>query len=226
MIQRKKRNSSKINLVISMVFHGTLIFAVFFFAAREGILGKKLKQLTVVMVPKEKKPEPPKPKPEEPKPEVPKASQPKVNVPQPKAQTAAVPPPANDVPTVAPAATALPSFQFSDGAHAVESISDPNTVYKALVEHTLRSRWNRPEDMADDEFAAELELTIDKSGNVEDTRWLHGSGNARWDDSVKAAVAQTKSISRPPPKGFPGKFTVRFDVESQKTESVLQLSAR
>src|SRR6476660_6955368 len=124
MIQRKKRSSSKTNLVISVVFHGTLIFAVFFFAAREGILGKKLKQLTVVMVPKEKKPEPPKPKPEEPKPEPPKVAQPKVNIPQPKVQTAAAPP-ANDVPAVAPAATALPSFQFSDGAKAVESISDP-----------------------------------------------------------------------------------------------------
>ena len=54
MIQRrKKRNSSKINLTISFIFHGAIILAVFFFAAREGILGKKLKQITVTMVPKE-----------------------------------------------------------------------------------------------------------------------------------------------------------------------------
>ena len=69
MIERKKRNSSKVNLIVSVVFHTLAIGAVFFFAAREGMLGKKLKQLTVTMVPKEKKPEPPKEKPPEPKPD-------------------------------------------------------------------------------------------------------------------------------------------------------------
>ena len=65
--QRKKRNSSKVNLTISFIFHGILIVIVFFFAAREGLVGKKLKQLAVTMVPKEKKIEPPKEKPPEPK---------------------------------------------------------------------------------------------------------------------------------------------------------------
>ena len=57
-------------------------------------------------------------------------------------------------------------------------------------------------------------MSIDPDGRVTGYRWLKGSGNARWDDSVKHALAQTKAISRPPPKGFPGKFLVRFDVES------------
>ena len=43
--ERKKTNSSKVNLTISFIFHGILIMVVFFFAAREGMLGKKLKQL-------------------------------------------------------------------------------------------------------------------------------------------------------------------------------------
>ena len=60
---RKKRNSSKVNLTISFIFHGIIILVVFVFAAREGMLGKKLKQLSVTMVPKEKKPGPPKEKP-------------------------------------------------------------------------------------------------------------------------------------------------------------------
>src|SRR4029079_7328210 len=72
--QRQKRNSSKVNLIISFTVHGLLVLVVFFFAAREGMLGKKLKQLAVTMV-KEKKPEPPKPKPEEPKPEPPKTTE-------------------------------------------------------------------------------------------------------------------------------------------------------
>jgi len=231
MIQaRKKRNSSKINLIVSAIFHTILILVVFFFAAREGLIGKKLKQLAVTMVPKEKKPEPPKEKPPEPKIEPPKAPMaPKMAMaPQrvePPPTTAPPPPPAESV-VAAPAAVSLPSFEFHDGAKDVQTISDANGVYKALVEHSLRSRWNRPEDMADDSFVAEVEMSVDSSGEIKDYRWLSGSGNKRWDDTVREAVAQTKAISRPPPKGFPQKFNVRFDVESLRTEPVINLSSQ
>jgi TonB family protein len=120
----------------------------------------------------------------------------------------------------------LPAFDFSDGAKEVQTISDPNAIYKALVEHTLRSRWNRPEDIADDAYVAEVELSIDAKGRVADSRWLKGSGDKRWDDSVRVVVAQTKTISRTPPKGFPEKFLVRFDVETSRTEPVIQLSSK
>jgi TonB family protein len=221
MIQkRKKSNSSKVNLIISAVFHTVLVGAIFYFAAKEGLLGKKLKELTVTME-KVKKPEPPKEKPEPPKVDQPKQEA-KVNVPQPRTQAVATPPPAasDAAPTVAPAAAVLPAFSFDEGARQVQSISSPNDIYKALVEHTLRSYWNRPEDMADDSFTANVELTIDKSGYVSDSRWINGSGNARWDATVKQAVAQVKAITRPPPKGFPEKFVVRFDVESTRTEAI------
>src|SRR5947209_20367250 len=75
MIHQKKKNSSKVNLTISTIVHAALVGALVFFAAKEGLLGKKLKQLTVTMVPKEKKPEPPKEKPQEPKPESPKPAE-------------------------------------------------------------------------------------------------------------------------------------------------------
>ena len=227
--QRKKTNSSKVNLTISFVFHGILIMAVFFFAAREGMLGKKLKQLSVTMT-KEKKPEPPKEKPREAKVEPPKTEPipAKMNIPPPRVEAAAAPPPAANLvaPAAAPSAVSLPAFDFSDGAKEVQTISDPNAIYKALVEHTLRSRWNRPEDIADDAYVAEVELSIDAKGRVADSRWLKGSGDKRWDDSVKAVVAQTKTISRTPPKGFPEKFLVRFDVETSRTEPVIQLSSK
>jgi TonB family protein len=226
--ERKKVNSSKVNLTISFVFHGILILVVFFFAAREGMLGKKLKQLSVTMT-REKKPEPPKEKPPEPKAEPPKTDQAnKVNLPQPKVDTASAPPPAAGLvpPAAAPPAVSLPAFSFSDGAKAVETISDPNGIYKALVEHTLRSRWNRPEDIADDTYVAEIELNVDSKGRVADSRWLKGSGDKRWDDSVKAVIAQTKVISRPPPKGFPEKFVVRFDVETSRTEPLIQVGSK
>src|ERR1022692_3798462 len=196
--QRKKRNSSKVNLIISSIFHGTLILVIFYFAAKEGMLGKKLKEITVTMVQKEKKPEPPKEKPPEPKVEQPKPSEaPKVDIPAPRVETASAPPPSDAPPAVAPASVSLPSFEFADGAKEVQSISDPNGIYKALVEYTLRSRWNRPEDPAFDKNVAEVELTVDKSGQVVSSTWLKGSGDARWDDSVKAALAQTQVISRP-----------------------------
>lgn len=223
--QRKKRNSSKINLIISLVFHSILVACIFYFAAKEGLLGKKLKQLTVTME-KVKKPEPPKEKPEEPKVQPQKTQEAKASVPQPKVETAAAPPPTTTAaPEAAPAAVALPSFAFSDGAIDVQSISDPNGIYKNLVEHALHSNWNRPQDMADDDFTAEVELTIDKSGDVEGSRWVKGSGNERWDQSVRDAVAQLKTIGRAPPKGFPHQFVVRFDVESTKEQSI-EFSAR
>lgn len=221
---RKKRNDSKVNLTISIIFHTLMIGAIFFFAAREGMLGKKLKEITVTLAPKEKKPEPPKEKPAEPKPEEPKlADKPKpADIPQPKAAPTLVAPPpaaAEAAPAVAPAVASLPSFEFNDGAHQVESISDPSSIYKALVEHSFRTRWNRPEDMEDAKFVAEVELTIDKKGNIENYEWLKGSGNKRWDDSVKASLAAVKTINRPPPKGFPQKFITRFDVETLEPET-------
>jgi hypothetical protein len=228
--QRKKRNSSKVNLTISFIFHGILILVIFVFAAREGMLGKKLKQLSVTMVPKEKKPEPPKEKPPERKIDPPKSDQqPKMALAQPKPAPvtpppAVAPPPAATAPAAAPAAVNLPAVDFDDGAKEVQTITDPHALYKALVEHTLRSRWNRPEDIADDDYVAEVELAVDAKGRITDYNWLTGSGDKRWDESVKAVVAQTKNVNRPPPKGFPPKFLVRFDVESSRTQPLAKLT--
>jgi len=228
-MSRRKTNSSKVNLTISLIFHGALVLVIVFFAAREGMLGKKLKEITVTMAPKEKKPEPPKEKPPEPKIEPPKpAETPKVAAiaPPPPVQNVAPPPVAQETPIAAPAAVNLPAMDFSDGAKDVQSVSDPSVIYKGLVEHALRSHWNRPEDIADEKFVAEVELSVDPQGNVTGSRWLKGSGDMRWDNSVKAAIAATKVISLAPPKGFPASFLTRFDVESQKTEEVLHLSSK
>jgi hypothetical protein len=44
---RKKKNSSKVNLLISFVFHALLVLVLLYFAAREGLLGKKLEKISV-----------------------------------------------------------------------------------------------------------------------------------------------------------------------------------
>jgi len=221
MIQRKKKNSSKTSLTISFFVHAALIGALVFFAAKEGLLGKKLKQLTVTMVPKEKKPEPPKEKPPEPKAEPPKPAESPKTPQAPRVETAATPPPAaNDTPVAAPPPAVVSGFEFNDGAKAVQTISDPNGIYKAMVEHALRSHWDRDESMDDSQYAAEVEASVDSRGRLTDTKWLSLSGNARWDAAVKRAVAQTQALTKGPPKGFPSKFVVRFDVESLKTEAI------
>jgi len=220
---RQRRNSSRVNATISLIFHLLVVAGAFFFAAREGMLGKQLKSLAVVVVPKEKKPEPPKPKAPEPKKDLPKepvkqaATAPKA---APAARSAATAPP----PMVAPpaASATIPAFEFTDGAKP----TDPINVYKELVEYALRTRWNKPDNIADDNYVAEVNLSVDSAGKVTSYDWLKGSNDKRWDDSVKQVLGSTKAMSRPPPAGFPAKFVVRFDVEAAKTEPVVTGGAR
>lgn len=219
--QRKPRNSSKVNLLISLGFHSLLIIGLAYFAARQGLLGKKIKKIAVEMVkekPPEKPKEPEKPKDEPPKPEVPKPTVAKVEAPR----EVVPPPPATVVPdappSVAPAAVDVPSFAF-DGGKAVVSTSDPVQLYKGLVEYSLRSKWDRPEDMDDGNFVAEVEVSVDRAGQISNPVWKKSSNNKRWDDSVRAALAVTKSIGRAPPSNFPPQILVRFDVVA--TEPVL-----
>ena len=205
-------------MTISFVVHAALVGVLIYFAAREGYLGKQIQKITVQMV-KEKPPEKPK-EPEPPKVEPPKIEQPKVEQPKiveaPKVEA----PPVAAPPTVAPPTSELPSFEFG-GGKAVETSSDPVYLYKGFIEYTLRSKWNRPEDIADDNYVAEVEISVNRAGDISQPEWKKGSGDARWDASVRQALAAVKNISRPPPTNFPARVTIRFDVQEQ-TEPVLQ----
>jgi TonB family protein len=212
---RKKRNSSKVNLMISLAFHALLVIVVLYFAARSGLLGKQLKKITVTME-KEKPPvKPPEPPKVEPPKEVPKAEPPKVEMPKVEA------PPVVAPPAIAPPAAELPAFDF-DGGRLVQSSSDPVQLYKGLVEYALRSKWNRPTDMTDDNYIVEVEVSVSRDGQISDPQWKKSSGSTVWDDSVRQAIATTTSINRPPPTNFPPRITVRFDVQSDATEPILQ----
>ena len=215
--QRRKRNSTRVNLIIAAVFHGAIVFVVLFWAAREGVLGDKLKTLTVAIVAPEKKPEPEPPKPPPPPPPEPAPEEkpiidetPKTVAPPP---LATAPPPAYAPSAAAPPPASLPDFSFGDGAKPVET-SSPAGAYKGLVEYTLRSNWERPENVADINYAAEVEIQVDSAGRIVGQDWKKASGDKRWDDSVRKAIASTTSLNRPPPAGFPGKVLVRFDVAS------------
>jgi hypothetical protein len=215
---RKKRNSSKVNLTISAIVHGVIIVALIYFAARNGFLGKKLKEITVYKVEKEKPPEPPPQKKVEPPKEQPKpVDLPKVA----EAPPAAAPPPTAAAPVVAPAASDVADFNFNDGAKAVNSESDPVQLYKGYIEYSFRSKWNRPENLPDDNYAVEVAVKVDKDGNISDPRKLKVSGDARWDASVMDVFKLVDHIDRRPPTNFPSQVTIRFDVQ-EETEPVMQ----
>ena len=212
---KKKRNSSKVNLTISAIFHGLIIAALIYFAARQGYLGKKLREITVYKVKEEKPPPPPEKKIEPPK-ETPKP----VVTPKMAEAPKAVAPPVAAPPVAAPPANQVQDFVFNDGAKAVNSESDPVQLYKGYIEYTLRSKWDRPEDLADDAYVAEVSVNVDPEGNLSHEKWLKGSGNARWDASVKAVLQTVANIDRRPPTNFPPSVVIRFDVE-EETEPVM-----
>jgi len=215
--KRKTRNSAKVNLLLSLTFHSLIVLAVFYFAAREGLLGTHLKTIAVFREPAEKKPEPKPPvKPKEaepPKTEAPKLAEPPKTV-EPQKVAAAAPPPASvsqAPPAIAPPAAEVSDFIF-EGGKIVESSSDPVDLYKGLLEYSLRSSWDRPEDLEDQSFVAEVEVAVDRAGHIADPVWKKSSGEKRWDDSVRQAIAKTRSASRPPPSNFPSRVVLRFDV--------------
>jgi TonB family protein len=205
---KKPNNSSKENLIISAVVHGILVAVLFYFAAKEGLLGKKVQKMTVEMVKKEKPPEPPKPKVEPPKIEPPKVEPPKTEAPKTETVKAPV-----AVPVIAPPAE-LPAMEGFYGKE-VDSENDPVQLYKGYMEYTLRSKWDRPDNLDDDQYVAEVAVNVDKQGNLTASQWLKGSGNAKWDQTVKDVFATVSNIGKPPPTNFPPTVTIRFDVETE-----------
>jgi hypothetical protein len=214
---RQKRNSSKVNLLISFSFHALIVVVALYFAARHGLLGKQIQKISVEMI-KEKPPEKPKP-PEQPKVELPKVEPPKMAE-APKVEAPKEAPPPSGPPTVAPPAAELPSFVF-EGGKTVETSSDPVQLYKGLLEYAFRSKWARPSNLHDDDYVAEVRVTVDRRGEIRHVEWLSGSGNSRWDDSVRQAVSAVTKMDTTPPTNFPPSVVIRFDVQ-QQTEPVLQ----
>jgi hypothetical protein len=214
---KKKQNSSKVNMTVSIIVHVVIVLVLFYFAAREGLLGKKIQTITVTKV-EEKKKEPEKPK-EPPKVEPPKAEPPKVEAPKVEAPKVAAPTVAP--PVVAPAAVDVPSFEFA-GGKTVLSENDPVQLYKGYIEYALRSKWNRPENMTDDNFVAEISVNVDKEGNLSNIAWQKGSGNAQWDQTVKDVFKTITQIDRRPPTNFPPSVIIRFDVQEETEPLTLQ----
>jgi len=211
-----RRRTFNSGLLISLVFHVVVIGLLAWFAAREGMLGQPLQQITVRLMPPPAPEKPPVP--EKPKPELPKEKPAPFTEPAPPKISASAPvksstPVPETTPAVAaPAPAEMPSLAFDDGGKTVQTEKDPAALYRSFVEFCLRSRWNRPTDIADAHYVAEVEIAVDAVGRISAPRWKRKTGDARWDASVMEAIAQSKKLERPPPAGFPARLTVRFDV--------------
>jgi TonB family protein len=66
-----------------------------------------------------------------------------------------------------------------------------------------------------------VQVNVDPQGNLNNVAWVKGSGDAKWDQTVKDVFKTITQINRPPPTNFPDHVTIRFDVE-EETEPVLQ----
>ena len=210
---KRKDPTARTSMMIAVVMHAIAFLIFFVWAAKTGRLDPLLKIMNVVQVAKDK----PKEKKAEPKEETIKPDDlPKIASAPPAAAAAAPTAQANAPaapPAVAPPAAAAPAFFFGDGAkEVVSSTNAPIDHYKSLVEFAIRSNWQRPEGMADEQFVAEAEVAVDPAGKIKTYSLTKPSGNAVWDKTVRQALAATQTLSRPPPKGFPEKFQVRFDV--------------
>ncbi len=221
---RRRRNSARVNLIFSLVFHAFVVAGLFLVAAREGILGNKLREIAVVIVPKDKpaeqpkqkEPEPQRDQEEEPEPETQAAP---VTVAPPVAQTARVAPPAY-APVAAPAAVIGADFSFSDGAKV--TTSDPVQAYQGYIESSIRSRWIRPDNLDDASYIAEVDVGVDPQGKLNVYEWRKTSGNRTWDDSVRTALDRSKTFGKPPPRRFPPRFSIRFDVQEETDALTLE----
>ena len=117
---------------------------------------------------KEKPPEKPK-EPEKPKVEPPKVETPKIEPPKVAEETKPAAPADGRRPWWRRQHADVPSFEF-EGGKAVNSESDPVQLYKGYMEYVLRSKWNRPDNMDDDNYVAEVQVTVDKAGNLSTCR--------------------------------------------------------
>jgi hypothetical protein len=211
------RRAVRSGLLVSLLFHLGVLGLLAWFAAREGMLGQPMKQITVrLMAPPSPKPAPPaKATPEPAKKEAPvlaEATPRKVPLTAPLPASTPRPVPSAWPLVRAPAPAEMPALAFDDGGKTVQTESDPAALYRSYVEFSLRSRWNRPTDIADEHYVAVVEVAIDASGRITDPRWKRKTGDARWDASVMDAIVQARRLDRPPPTGFPARLSVRFDV--------------
>ena len=207
--KRKARNSTKVNLLFSLVFHGLIVVAVLYFAAREGLLGKQIKKIAVEMV-KEKRAGETQGAGKAARKKPPKMEPPKIvaSAEDRRAQgSGASPPPsvAAAPPVAAPRRRWMCPRLCSRAARRWRPLPTRCKFTRAWSSTrcdpagTARRTWTTTP------LWRKWRSAVDSTGRIGDPVWKKGSGNKHWDDSVRQALAipprawivRRRPISRP-----------------------------
>ena len=195
---RKKRNSSKVNLLISFVFHATLVLVLFYFAARQGFFGKQLQKISVEMV-KEKPPEKPKPLEDFLKP-LPKLAPPApitAPIPEVVIRTAAPPP----VVAQPPIATPAPVIAPVTAPQAASGEGRDGFLARLLAQLNRVKQYPRAARQAHIEGVVMLHFVMDAQGKLLSFDIAKSSGRPVLDNEALALIQRSQLPPLPP--GFP-----------------------
>lgn len=212
--------SPKSGLLLSVAFHAVALGILIWVAAHEGLFQPPQKSVTVTLVPEPEPEQQPIVQPTQP-PSVPApqsviSEQPTPSFdPQPNPEPSILPSEPHVPSVAAPPPVDVPQLVFNETTETSGiGTGDSASYYRKFIEFTLRTHWNRPADIDDHTYVAELVIAVDSNGSLRPVRWERNSGNKRWDNSVLNAVKETQRIERVPPNGFPPIITIRFDVVS------------
>ncbi|MDZ7379793.1 MAG: TonB C-terminal domain-containing protein [candidate division KSB1 bacterium] len=78
--------------------------------------------------------------------------------------------------------------------------------YEALIQEKVRNAWMKPPQAKG--LEATVYLAIDRTGRVEQLRFVRKSGNALFDDSLQRAIKQAEPLP-PVPEDYPGRLFER-----------------
>ncbi|GAB6886516.1 hypothetical protein JCM13304A_00140 [Desulfothermus okinawensis JCM 13304] len=77
-----------------------------------------------------------------------------------------------------------------------EESEDTVEKYKAIAEIKIKDNWRYP--VKQPNLSAEVEIEVDKNGNILKTRFIKSSGNSIFDNSVLRAIKETEKLDAPP----------------------------
>lgn len=70
--------------------------------------------------------------------------------------------------------------------------------YFDLVRDRLQENWSLPTWIARQDFSAQIQIYIDKQGNLRNFKFIKTSGNAQFDDAIKRTLKESQPFAAPP----------------------------
>jgi len=89
------------------------------------------------------------------------------------------------------------------------------------LEYALRSKWNRPADLPDDKYVAEVDVNVSRAGDISNPIWRKSSRRPEVGRFGAGRPSRRSRVDRPRRPNFPSQVLVRFDVLDE-TEPISQ----